>query len=87
MQEIQNDSQITHSSYNTSLSVSGMKRKQAEKTKEEKWTTVSISLPVRLYIDQKSMEYRHKVGMITRESVDGTLRRLFGIKEEAEEKK
>jgi hypothetical protein len=64
-----------------------MKRKQSEKGKEEKWTTVSISLPVRLYIDQKSMEYRHKVGLITRESVDATLRRLFGIKEETEDKK
>lgn len=78
MQEINNETDISYNSYNSQCEPA-MAKKADKKPENEGWTTVAISTAVRLFIDTKSLEYRQKHGIITRESVDTTLRRLFGI--------
>lgn len=81
VQEINNETDNTYRTYNSPREPT-MAKKTGKKPENEGWTTVAISLAVRLFIDRKSLEYRQKHGVITRESVDTTLRRILGIKED-----
>lgn len=83
VQETNNETDISYNSYSSQRDPAMAKTKGPEKKPEnEGWTTVRISLAVRLFLEENSLKHRMKKGVITRESVDTILRRIFGIEED-----
>ena len=49
---------------------------------DKDFTSIRLSRLVREYLAKNSLNFCHFTGRLTRESVDETLRRILGIKEE-----
>lgn len=58
-----------------------MRRPKVKPKRDEEFTTIRLSLTVRLYLEQNSINYRREVGRGVTESVDEILRRLLDIKD------